>query len=386
MMETDEIGGQANKDVEDSKIAGAQANKEIENSKVAGAQANDEHKILEYDPDESGAQANNENDLLDYDPDESGAQANEAMKDGNNNGIQAIDEEILDYEPDEEEVPSLSQILERNGGQARKYSKIRSGIPRCNICSQQHLLGYDTLEIHHNHFSNKQAVISSITPANNPNFRLKICVSDSPLHEHWDDEMIATAGGNFQVCWLSIPGARINELITAWEVEYRDEMIPMDVMLLGGVFNVAKGSAGPNILNAMSHFVDLVRIQGERLHPASPNTCAIAPMSYPPSLCWFQDDGPVADNFWNHLRNMRWLNQRIESLNLESGIKAPNFATLGVRKDSRFGQSTTRHRMKQWQGASRREKLALSADFQIKKCRQICRYFLHNTGDERPSI
>ena len=52
--------------------------------------------------------------------------------------------------------------------------------------------------------------------------------------------------------------ARINELTAAWEVEYREELRPMDIMLLGGLNNIINGSPGPNIVDALKHFVDLV--------------------------------------------------------------------------------------------------------------------------------
>ena len=317
---------------------------------------------------------------------EAGDQACTLQQDSISTGDQAKDcEDILDFEPEEEEeqgIISLSEMLERNGDQARKFTKIRSNVPRCDICSQKHLVGYDTGEIHHIHFSSKVTDSTSSSALKSPEGRIKICVTDSTLHEQWEDVMITAAGGSFQVMWISIPGARIGELMAAWEIEFRDEVRPMDVMLMGGVFNVAKGSPGPNILSSMTHFMDLVVWQGERLHPSEPNTCVVATMSYPPSLCWFDDDGPVPTNFENHLRNMRWLNHRIEALNLQAGIKAPNFPTLGIRKENKFGVGTTRHRLQQWQGSSRREKIYVSRDIQKKMCRQISKYFVHNT--EKP--
>ena len=78
---------------------------------------------------------------------------------------------------------------------------------------------------------------------------------------------------------------------------------------------------------------------------------------------------------------MRWLNSRIEQINAESGVKAPNFPALGVRKDTKLGIATTRHRLQHWQGLTRRDKLFPSPELMKKMCRQIGKYFLHNTGD-----
>lgn len=259
-----------------------------------------------------------------------GDQAGEAVHNVEVDGAQAMidDADLLDYEPEEDDLHSNSQKD------------------------------------------------STLNTANNG--RLKIVVTDSSLHEQWEESMLSA-----EVGWIVIPGARINELTAAWKIEYLEEPRPMDVVLLGGLHNIVRGSPGPNIVVALRHFVDLVSWQGEHFHPEVPNTCAIGTLSYPPSVCWFEDDGPVPHDFNNQLRNMKWLNMQIERINSESGIKAPNFPALGVRKETRLGRGITRHRLQHWQGSSRGDKLFPNTELKKKMCRQIGKYFVHNTGNDK---
>jgi len=128
-----------------------------------------------------GAQAME--DLLDYEP----AEENPDMYECSVNGAQAIeDTDLLDNEPEEEELSNYIQKINLSGGQAKKFSKIRNGVPKCGICSDQILLGYETLDIHHNHFSNvqKDSVLDDPTTG-----RIKICLTDSSLHEQWETLM-----------------------------------------------------------------------------------------------------------------------------------------------------------------------------------------------------
>ena len=87
-------------------------------------------------------------------------------------------------------------------------------------------------------------------------------------HEHF-----SAKGEVVHIDWICIPGARINKLTEAWEIEYMFESKPMDVILIGGLENVQRGRSGPSIVAAYEHFIDLVKWQGERNHPDEPYTC-----------------------------------------------------------------------------------------------------------------
>ena len=271
-------------------------------------------------------------------------------------------------------------------------------IPQCKICSFKEVFGYkkDTGKIRHKHFSSRVFAKKALKrnkdgmypcPTCNKRHekevgakRLKVCVTSSALAEYWMSEKVKFSGDDFHIEWICIPGATINQLSAAWEIEFGDESRPMDVLLVGGLTNVIKETPGLVIVRAYKHFIDIVQWQGEQNHPDEPNTCAIGTMYYPPSLCWLDDDGPAPSNFINHLKNMRWLNHQIELLNMEAGTKSPNFPTFGVRKVTRNGRGKTRHRFEHWRESERAKMLHLSDDQRIKMAKQVARYFAHNTG------
>ena len=273
----------------------------------------------------------------------------------------------------------------------------RRSARRCRICSKKRILGYKTRRVYHKHYSSKRIAKKAARAGGEKSFncpsckrvhsqdtttkRLKICITSSVLSEHWLSSNDENSGDAIHINWICIPGATINQLTTAWEVEYFNEKRPMDIMLIGGINNIIRGSSGPSIVNAFRHFVNLVDYQGEKYHPEEPNTCVIGPLYYPPKLCWFEDDGQVPPSFQNHLRNMRWLNQQIENINRESGLKAPNFPTMGVRKVTKYGRGRTRHRFEHWREANRSDMLHLRDDQRTKMARQVARYFAHNTSN-----
>lgn len=235
---------------------------------------------------------------------------------------------------------------------------------RCDTCSRKQIIGYTTENVRHDHFSSKiltdqaneidtgssyfcRACNKAHVKFNNSS-RRKICVTSVILLEDRQSTVVEIGSGEVShVDWICIPGARINTLTEAWEIEYINEKKPMDVILIGGLENVKKGKSGPSIVNAFKHFIDLVQWQGEHFHPDNPNTCTIGTLIYPPQMCWFSDDEQVPSTFHNQFRNIRWLNLQIERMNTESGTKSPKFHTLGVRKVTRYGRGQTRHRVEQ---------------------------------------
>ena len=274
-------------------------------------------------------------------------------------------------------------------------SRKRRSRRRCRICSKKQILGYKTKRIYHKHYSSKRVALKAarvghksyncpscrrVHAQDTGTRRLKICITSSVLSEHWLSSVEENAGDEVHINWICIPGARINQLTTAWEIEYFKEKRPMDIMLIGGINNIIRGATGPSIVDAFRHFINLVEYQGEKYHPEEPNTCVIGTLYYPPKLCWFEDDGSAPPSFQNHLRNMRWLNLQIERLNFESGLKAPNFPTLGVRKVTKNGRGRTKHRLEHWREDERSEMLHLRDDQRAKMAKQVARYFAHNTN------
>ena len=278
----------------------------------------------------------------------------------------------------------------------RSSRRASSRGPKCLICSGKEVIGYVTKKVYHRHFSSK--FLRNCTEAegngrpqfcptckrehesesDESNKRLKVCLSSSTLHEFWEpgDSSLQYEGDALHIDWITMSGARISQLTAAWELEYLDEKRPMDVLVVGGMDNIIRGQSGPAIVDALEHLVDLVMWQG-RAHPREPNTCAIATLPYPPSLCWLRENEEVPTNFNNQLRNIKWLNGKIEELNLKSGIKVPKFHSFGVRKMTRFGRQTTRHRPEHWA----EDGLELTEDQKLKLARQVGRFFLHETAN-----
>ena len=329
----------------------------------------------------------------------SGSQAGEPLS-VSSSGSQAI---VLLSGDQASVPPSGSQAsTPPSGSLARTPSSgslARSRRARCKICSDKEVIGYVTKPVYHDHFSNRYLQERSLAkgkssfkcppcnqrhPSEKPSSdkRLKVCVSSSMLHKFLESENpdLAYEGDSTHVDWLTIDGARINQLTAAWELMYLEETRPMDVFFMGGIEDIIRGHTGPSIVKALRYFVQLVLWQG-RKHPEEPNTCAISTLIYPPKLCWLDDDKFMPSNFDNQLRNFRWLNQKIEDLNGESGIKVPKIPCFGVRKLTKHGRSTTKHRMEHWKGESRDEKLHLTDEQRMKLGRQVVKHLLHNTGN-----
>ena len=255
-------------------------------------------------------------------------------------------------------------------------------------------MGYTVKEKFHQHYCSKfyrECIGVLLTPAvhycpsckrfhkNELQCRIKLCISDSVLHKFWNPKRIRFRGDETHIDYISIRGAKINALTEAWEIQYGSDPRPMDILLVAGLKDVEKGREIKKIMLAFEHFVDLVQWQGQQFHPGVENTCVIAPLMYPPKLCWFADNGPPPPNFTNHLEKVKTLNTLIEELNDKSVAKAPNFTTFGLRKSFKRGRDRTTHRWSHWREEVKAEKVHLKADIKIKMGRQVVKYFRHET-------
>ena len=72
---------------------------------------------------------------------------------------------------------------------------------------------------------------------------LDVCVSDSTLHDfHLPREPgVVCPPDKSHVDWLTIPGATVEELLFAWQVEYAKVTRPMRVLLVAGLNDLIKG-------------------------------------------------------------------------------------------------------------------------------------------------
>ena len=297
----------------------------------------------------------------------------------------------------------------RKGTRTTKYSYAYrpTSSQKCLICSHKQLDPLDRITIHHKHFSSKfvrsfygkktttyfcptckcmHAKSSTVQSS-----RVKICISSSTLHEFWAPRGSSAAvyeGDTIHTEYITIPGAQVLDLMEAWKIDYYDESRPMDIIIVAGLNNILHGQSPESIMRDYDHFVQVVKYQGQKHHPETKNTCAIATLFYPPQLCWLPGRGPCPPDFNNKYEDMQWLNKQIEKLNKESFIKVPNFPTFGVRKVSyqqkdRFGKvrvvERTTHREEHWREEDPRRMLHLDDTRRMKMGRQVGKYFLNNT-------
>lgn len=293
-------------------------------------------------------------------------------------------------------IPRSNESNDNVATSNRTTRRSSSRGPKCLICSGKGVIGYVTRNVYHRHFSSKfmrecidvegkgrlhfcpTCKVDHKSELADSKKRLKICLSSSTLHEFWEpsDSSLQYEGDSTHIDWVTMSGARISQLTAAWELQYLNETRPMDVLVVGGLDNIIRGQTGPSIVKALEHLVDLIVWQG-RSHPEEPNTCAIATLPYPPRICWLKENEEAPTNFDNQLRNIKWLNRKIEEINLKSGVKVPKFHSFGVRKMTRFGKQTTKHRPEHW----REDGMELSDDQRIKLGRQVGRFFLHETAN-----
>ena len=71
--------------------------------------------------------------------------------------------------------------------------------------------------------------------------RLRIVLSSLILHGFWLDGYELDIE---HVDWVTSPGASIQALIHMWYVNYKNENIPMDLLIIAGLNNVIKGENG----------------------------------------------------------------------------------------------------------------------------------------------
>ena len=177
--------------------------------------------------------------------------------------------------------------------------------PLCRICS--------TVDrpVYHRHFSskfgmflmgaNKPETISYNCPSckklHKPNYqkRIKLVMSTSTLHM-WFAPPGATdvlyKGDTAHRDYVTIPGAKIVHLHEAFMAEYGTVTIGMDIVLVAGLNDVARGHTRTYIMQCITDFRQAVAKQAEDYHPDVMNTFAVSALLYPPQLCWFVDSGP----------------------------------------------------------------------------------------------
>ena len=281
-----------------------------------------------------------------------------------------------------------------------------SSDPRCLICSFTQPYPNDLVPIYHRHYSStnlrellgvEESGIGYYCPScksrHRPyiDSRLKVVVSDTTLHEVFaisDTRYGFYEGDLVHADYLTIASGTLPDLLHAFKQEYivKARPKPLDVVLVAGYADILKGYSREFIYWGFSEFASTVLGEGES---KTPHTFTISSLMYPPSCCWFEDDGPTPFRFHNKLEKFDWLNKKIHDINLHNNIPGyPCFHSYGTRKTvkhvtqedgSTRAQHIRVHRWEHWAEYARREKFSLRNDRKFKLAKAVNNYFVFRT-------
>lgn len=281
-----------------------------------------------------------------------------------------------------------------------------SSEPRCLICSFNQPYPSDPIPIYHRHFSstNLRELLGveesgagyfcpSCKSRHRPYIdeRLKVVVSDTTLHEVFaisDTRHGYYEGDLLHADYLTIANGTLPELLHAFKQEYivKPRPKPLDVVLVAGYSDILKDYSREFIHWGLSEFARSVLGEGAT---KTPHSFTIASMMYPPSHCWFEDDGPTPYRYVNKIDKFDWLNKKIHEINLHNNAPAyPCFHSYGTRKTVEKvvkddGTTTDHHirvhRWEHWAEYARREKFTLRIDRKFKLAKAVNNYFVFRT-------
>ena len=165
-----------------------------------------------------------------------------------------------------------------------------------------------------------------------PEYGLNICLATSQLHDFHNprDPDVTCAPDELHVDWLTIPGARIQTLETAWQIDYQNYKHPMRILLAAGLNDLIKGGNKESVTNSILRLKNAIDDQNIH-HPDNPNELVVAILPNPPKLTWFDDNGPPPPGHQNRLNEIEDINTWIVEFNQGYGLITPRFHRFGVR-------------------------------------------------------
>ena len=213
-------------------------------------------------------------------------------------------------------------------------------------------------------------------------YGLDICVSDSTLHNvHYPREPgVEGLHDTSHVDWLTIPGASVEQLLHAWQVEYANESRPMRLLLVAGLNNLLKGGNIETLTSQIRRFGDNVKYQDFR-SPCKSNSFAVAPLLLAPKLVWFPENGNHSPKYVNRIEEVEEVNDWINVYNMNNNAKdVPEFHNMGIRLNKRVvnGVQTEfkTHCWHEWRSSEGREdKLHLADYWRVKMGQDVVKYF-----------
>ena len=161
---------------------------------------------------------------------------------------------------------------------------------------------------------------------------LNVCLSTSQLHEFHTprDPDVSCPPDELHVDWLTIPGATIPTLETAWQVDYQKYTQPMRILLVAGLNDLIKGGNVDSVTNSILNLKIAIDEQN-KFHPDKPNELVIATLLNPPKVAWFPDTGTPPPGHNNRIEELTEINRWIVEFNDSYGNLTPRFHRFGVK-------------------------------------------------------
>ena len=221
--------------------------------------------------------------------------------------------------------------------------------PLCNICTGRQPYPKRATRVYHQHYSSREMrIVQGVeyNPRNKeymcpsceaphpawPDCGLNVCLSTSQLHEFHTprDQEVICPPDPIHVDWLTIPGATIATLETAWQVDYLKSGRPMRILLVAGLNDLLKGGNMESLTNSILTFKNAVDDQNH-YHPRIPNELVVSTLLNPPIITWFPDNGRPPRGHVNRLEEITAINNWIVEFNQGYGHTTPRFHRFGVR-------------------------------------------------------
>ena len=277
--------------------------------------------------------------------------------------------------------------------------------PRCNICTGRQPYPKRAVPVHHLHFSSREMRILQgveYDPRNKdhmcptckaqhpawPNCGLNVCLSTSQLHEVHNprDPEVTCPPDSLHVDWITIPGATVSTLETAWQVDYLKSVRPMRVLLVAGANDLLKGGNKDSLTNSILHLKNVIDDQNQ-YHPNTPNELVVATMLNPPILTWFPDNGRPPARHINRIEEIREINQWIIEFNQGYGLATPRFHRFGVRTGRKMVNGVVTqmhvHQFKKWrQTESKEQMLHLNDHWRTRLAGSVVKHFENRLAEK----
>ena len=279
--------------------------------------------------------------------------------------------------------------------------------PRCMLCSYKQFPPETPVAVYHRHRSARS--VRSLQGAEHANYNctymcptcnithltdmpygLDVCVSTSSLHDYYQprEPGVVCPPDSSHVDWLTVPGAKIEDLLLAWRIDYERYRSPMRVLLVAGLNDLARGGDFDSITNEIKRFAHNVCVSNQGVS----NTFAVAPLLPAPKFVWFPDNGDPPPGYRNRREEVERINDWIRWFNASKGInQVPRFNIWGTRTTSRYVDGVQvefkTHRWNEWRASeSAGDKLHLCDKMRVKMAQYVIKFFQAEREKKGPLV